>query len=158
MKRGSILFLQGVIVLIGLGALAFLLWEPQVEGRNAHSTLFEIYFKDPFLAYGYIASTTFFVALYQAFKVLEFAGKDKVFSIATVNALKIIKLCAIAAVGFVAIGELIIMFSNSDDRAGGVAMGIFIAFGALVIASATAILERILRHAVAMKSENDLTV
>src|SRR5882757_4418154 len=63
-------FLQAVIVLIGIGALALMLWEPHIEGRNAHATLFEIYFKDPFLAYAYIASIPFFVALYQAFKVL----------------------------------------------------------------------------------------
>ena len=31
-----------VIVLIGIGALALLLWEPHVEGRNAHATLFEM--------------------------------------------------------------------------------------------------------------------
>lgn len=70
MKKGPAIFLQTVIVLIGIGALAFMLWEPHIEGRNAHATLFEIYFKDPFLAYAYIASTPFFVALYQAFKLL----------------------------------------------------------------------------------------
>ena len=70
--RSSTIFLQVVIVLIGIGALALMLWEPHIEGRNAHATLFEIYFKDPFLAYAYIASIPFFVALYQAFKVLEY--------------------------------------------------------------------------------------
>ena len=86
MKRGSILFLKAVLVLIGIGALALLLWEPHIEGRNAHATLFEIYFKDPFLAYAYIASIAFFVALYQAFKVLGYAGQNKVFSPAAVRA------------------------------------------------------------------------
>ena len=61
MKRSSTIFLQIVIVLIGIGAVALLLWEPQIEGRNAHATLFEIYFKDPFLAYAYIGSIPFFV-------------------------------------------------------------------------------------------------
>ena len=65
MKRHSI-FLQVVIVLIGIGVLALMLWEPQIEGRNAHATLFEIYFQDPFLAYAYIASTSFF--LWRSFK------------------------------------------------------------------------------------------
>ena len=48
MKRSSTIFLQVVIVLIGIGALALMLWEPHIEGRNAHATLFEIYFKIPF--------------------------------------------------------------------------------------------------------------
>ncbi len=43
MKRSSSVSLQVVIVLIGMGALAFMLWEPQVEGRNAHATLFQIF-------------------------------------------------------------------------------------------------------------------
>ena len=70
MKRSSTIFLQIVIVLIGIGALALLLWEPHLEGVNKHATLFEMYFKDSFLAYVYVASIPFFVALYQAFKVL----------------------------------------------------------------------------------------
>jgi hypothetical protein len=45
MKRGSTIFLQVVIALLGVGVLALLLWEPQVEGRNVNATLFEIYFK-----------------------------------------------------------------------------------------------------------------
>jgi len=96
-------FLQTVIVLIGMAALALLLWEPHIEGRNAHATLFEIYFKDPFLAYAYIASIPFFAALYQAFKVLGYAGRNEVFSQAAVKALRTIKYCAIGIIGFVAV-------------------------------------------------------
>jgi hypothetical protein len=158
MKRSSTIFLQIVIVLIGIGALALMLWEPHIEGRNAHATLFEIYFKDPFLAYAYIASIPFFVALYQAFKVLGYAGQNKVFSQAAVKALRTIKFCAIAMIGFVAVGEIFIVFGNSDDRAGGVFMGILITFGSIVIATAAAMFERILQNAVDIKSENDLTV
>src|SRR5712672_263896 len=158
MKRSSTIFLQIVVVLIGIGALAVMLWEPHVEGRNAHATVFEIYFKDPFLAYAYLASIPFFVALYQAFKVLGYAGQNKVFSQAAVNALRTIKYCAIAIIGFVAVGEIFIMLGNSDDRAGGVFMGILITFGSIVIATAAAMFERILQNAVNMKSENDLVV
>src|SRR5690242_2233257 len=102
MKRSSTIFLQFVVVLIGIGALAFLLWEPHVEGRNAHATVFEIYFKDPFLAFVYSASIPFFLALYQAFKVLGYAGEGKVFSPPAVKALRTIKYCAITILGFVA--------------------------------------------------------
>src|SRR6266853_6468252 len=98
MKRSSTIFLQVVIVLIGIGALVLMLWEPHIEGRNVHATPFEIYFKDPFLAYAYVASIPFFVALFQAFKVLGFAGQNRVFSQAAVNALRTIKRCAIAII------------------------------------------------------------
>ena len=158
LNRFSTVILQVVIVLIGIGALALMLWEPHIEGRNAHATLFEIYFKDPFLAYAYIASIPFFVALYQAFKVLGYAGQNKVFSQAAVKALRTIKYCAMAIIGFVAVGEIFIMLGDSDDRAGGVFMGILITFGSIVIATAAAMFERILQNAVDIKSENDLTV
>jgi Protein of unknown function (DUF2975) len=159
MKRSSTIFLQVIIVLIGIGALALLLWEPQIEGVNAHATLFEIYFKDPFVALVYLGSIPFFVALYQAFKVLGYAGQNKVFSPAAVKALRTIKFCAIAIIGFVVIEEIFIMLNHgSDDPAGGVFMGILITFGSIVVATAAAMFERVLQNAVDMKSENDLTV
>jgi hypothetical protein len=158
MKRSSTIFLQIVIVLIAIAAVALLLWEPRIEGRNAHATLFEIYFKDPFLSFVYIGSIPFFVALYQAFKILGYVGQNTVFSRAAVKALRTIKLCAIAIIGFVVAAEILIMFSHSDDRAGGVFMGILITFGSIVMAAAAAIFERILRNALDIKSENDLTV
>jgi hypothetical protein len=158
MNRGSILFLKAVLVLIGIGAFALMLWEPQIEGRNVHATPFEIYFKDPFLAYAYVASIPFFVAVYQAFKVLGYAGHNKVFSPEAVRAVRTIKYCAMAIIGFVAGGELFILLGDSDDRAGGVFMGILITFASMVIATAMVVLERVLQNAVDLKSENDLTV
>jgi hypothetical protein len=158
MKRISTIFLQGVIMLIGIGALAIMLWEPHIEGRNAHATPFEIYFKDPFLAYAYVASIPFFVALYQAFKVLGYAGQNKVFSQAAVKALRTLKYCAIAIIGFVAVSVMFMMFSDPDDRPAGVFMRILITFPSIVVAAAAAMFERILQNAVEIKSENDLTV
>lgn len=158
MKKRSTIFLQVVIVLIGIGAFALMLWEPQIEGRNAHATLYEIYFKDPFLAYAYIASIPFFIVLYQAFKVLGYTGQNKVFSQAVVKALRAIKYCSVVIIGFVLVGEIFIMIGDSDDRAGGVFMGILITFGSIVIATAAAVFERIVQNALDIKSENDLTI
>ena len=157
MKRSST-FLQVVIVLIGIGTFALMLWEPHIEGRNVHATLFEIYFKDPFLAYAYIASIPFFVALYQAFKVLGYIRQDKTFSQATVKALRTIKYCAIAIIGFVAVGVIFLVFGDKDDRPAGVFMRILITFASMVVATAAAVFERIWQNAVDIKSENDLTV
>jgi hypothetical protein len=158
MKRSSTIFLQTVIVLIGIGALALLLWEPHLEGRNAHATLFEIYFKDPFLAYAYVGSIPFFVAIYQALKVLVYVRQNKTFSQAAVKALRTIKYCAMATIGVVVGAEIFILFSNSDDRAGGVFMGVLFTFVSVIIATAAGVFERILQNAVDIKSEHDLTV
>ena len=160
MKRGSTIFLQVVIVLLGIGVLAALLWEPQVEGRNVNATQFEIYFKDPFLAYIYLAFIPFVVGLYQALKLLGYARRDEVFSERSVQALRILKYCAIAVAVFI-LGAEVYIFTfvrGTDDVAGGVAMGVFIILVSAIIAAAAAVFERILQNAVDIKSENDLTI
>ena len=159
MKRGSILFLRAVILLVGVGVLAGMLWEPQVEGRNANADQVTIYFRDPFLAYAYVGSLPFFFGLYQAFKVLGCVGQGQAFSPSAIKALRRIKYCALAVIVFIVGGEAyIILGVNDDDRAGGIAMGSFISFVCVVTAAAAAVLERVLQSAVDIKSEHDLTV
>jgi hypothetical protein len=147
MKRRFAMFLQTVVVLLGVAVFVFLLWEPHVEGRNAHATLFEIYFKDPFLACAYSVSIFFFVALYQAFKLFGDAGRDGAFSASSLNALRTIRSCMLILIGFVATGEvfLFIKVRGEDDIAGGVAMGVFIALFFAGIATAATLFERALR-------------
>ncbi len=158
MKKSSTIFLQAVIVLIGVVALVFLLLEPHLEGVNAHSSFFEVYL-DPFIALVYIGSIPFFVALYQAIKVLGYAGQNKVFSPAAVKALRIIKYSALTIIGFVVSEEIFIMLNHgNDDATGAFMLGVFITFGSIVIAVAAAVFERILQNAAELKSENDLTV
>lgn len=153
MKRSSIIFLRVVIVLIGIGALAFMLWEPHLEGRNAHATLFEIYFKDPFLAYAYMASAPFFMALYRAFKLLGGVAQNKAFSPDSVRALRIIKYCGVALAAFtIAPVACLFIARPGDDIAGGVAIGLFLIFASVVIAAAAAVFEKILQSALDIKS------
>ena len=160
MKKGSTIFLQCVIALMGIAALAILILEPRFEGRNANATFTEIYFKDPFLAYVYTASIAFFIALYQAIKLLGYIGNDNVFSLASVRSLRIIKFCAIALAGSIALAlaYIFIAVRGEDDIAGGVVIGGFLLFISLVVATAAAVFEKLLQNAVDIKSENDLTV
>src|SRR3982751_1468517 len=135
MKRGSTIFLQSVVLLLGVGVFALLLWEPQLEGRNVNATQFEIYFKDPFLAYIYLAFVPFFVGLYQAFKMLGYVRRDEVFSPRAVRALRLIKYCAIAVAVFIIGAEayIFVFVRGTDDVAGGVMMGAFIIVVSAVI-------------------------
>ncbi|MBX3359482.1 MAG: DUF2975 domain-containing protein [Phycisphaeraceae bacterium] len=157
-KRSSTAFLQGVIVLIGIGSLAFMLWEPHLEGRNVRATVFEIYFKDPFLAYVYLASVPYYVALYSGFKLLGYAGRNQAFSQASVRSLRTIKFCAISIIGFIAVSVLFMRLDDPDDRPVEVMLRIILTFACIVVATAAATFQRILQNAVDMKSENDLTV
>jgi hypothetical protein len=156
------MFLQAVIILIGIGAFGLMLWEPRVEGVNAHATtLYDIYFDDPFLAYIYIGSIAFFVALFQAFKLLRYIGRNEVFSGGAVKALRTIKYCAIIIVAFLVGAEgyiNVVARRVEEDIAGGVMIGLVLIFISIVVATAAAVFERLLQSAVDIKSENDLTV
>ncbi|MCC6288715.1 MAG: DUF2975 domain-containing protein [Chitinophagaceae bacterium] len=159
MKKASTIFLQAVIVLIGIVALAILIRLPLTEGRAVNLDLFSIY-ADPFILYGYAASIAFFIALYKAFRLLGYIGQNKVFSSHSVAALKSIKYCAIVlSILIVGAGLYIKMFHNKeDDPAGFLAICMVTTFASVVVATAAAIFEKILQNAMDMKSENDLTI
>jgi len=141
------MFLQAVILLLGVGVLVFLLWEPHLEGRNVKATLFEIYFKDAMLAYIYLAFVPFFVALYQGFKILGYARRDEIFLPHSVRAVHIIKYCGLTTAIFIlgAVAYLFIFIRDKDDIAGGVFMGGLVILVSAIIATAAAVFERILQ-------------
>ena len=163
MKKSSTIFLQVVIVLIGIVALAIMVRFPLTEGRAVNLDLFSIY-ADPFIIYGYLVSIAFFIALYQAFKLLGYIGQNKVFSLSSVMALRNIKYCAIVLGILIVIAAIYIRLSFSvkpvtdDDPAGFIAVSIVATFISIVVATAAAVFEKTLQNAVDIKSENDLTV
>lgn len=146
--RGVTLFLQIVLVLVAVGSFALMLWEPHLEGRNAHATTFEIYFHDPFLAYAYLASIAYYVALYKAFRLLGYVRHGNASSLESVRAVRTIKYCAIALVVMVAgaLAYIFIIVRGKDDIAGGVAIGVVMILSFTVIASAAAMFERRLQR------------
>lgn len=146
-----------VIILLALVVLIGLLWEPQVEGRNVNADFVTIYFRDPFLAYVYIASIPFFVLLYQAFLLLSYADKNTIFSDIAVKAVQTIKYCSTALVWFILGAEayFFIIRRSEDDIAGGVAIGLFAIFVSLVIAASAVVIQNILQDALDLKSKND---
>ncbi|MEZ4772546.1 MAG: DUF2975 domain-containing protein [Bacteroidia bacterium] len=159
MKRTSVIFLQAVVVLVSMVALAILIRLPLTEGRAVNLDLFSIY-ADPFILYGYAASIAFFVALYKAFKLLGYIGQNRVFSTDAVNALKSIKYCAIILGILIVMAGIFIKLTHDkdDDSAGFLAMCIVTSFVSVVVATAAAIFEKVLQNALDMKSENDLTI
>src|SRR6476619_1750759 len=156
MKQSSTIVLQGVIVLIGIVALAIMIRFPLTEGRAANLDLLRIY-SDPFILYGYAASIPFFIALYKAFKLLGYIGQNKAFSLNSVRTLRSIKYCAIVlSILIVTAGLYIRIFHNKDDDpAGFLAMCIVTTFVSLVVAAAAAVFEKILQNGVDIKSENE---
>lgn len=159
MTKISIKFLQSVLVLIGIISIIVLITAPLHEGRATNLSLLQIY-ADPFIGYLYIASITFFTALYQAFKLLTYIGQNKVFTAEAVQTLKKIKYCGIVLGGFIFLAGLYIKIfhSKEDDPAGFLALCFVTTFASIVVATAAAIFQKLLQSAVDMKTENDLTV
>ncbi|HEY4508911.1 MAG TPA: DUF2975 domain-containing protein [Candidatus Paceibacterota bacterium] len=163
MKKSSTIFLQVVVVILGIVALAIMIRFPLTEGRAVNLDLFSIY-SDPFIIYGYVVSIAFFVALYQAFKLLGYIGQNKVFSLNSVKALRNMKYCTIILGVLIVIAAIYIRISFSvklitdDDPAGFIAISIVATFISIVIATAADVFEMILQSAIDIKSENDLAV
>ncbi len=145
MKRPLSFLLQAIVVLVGMGAIAFLLWAPSVDGANAHASIFKIYFQDPFVAYVYAASIPFFVGLHRAFRLLGHFRKLGGFSEFTVDALRAIRRCAFWILGTVPGGLAFILSGQPEPP--GIVMSVFIALMAgLVAGGATLAVRAVQRH------------
>ena len=160
MKQSSTLFLKVVLCLVATGTLVGMLWFPQLEGRAANLDLVGIY-SDPFIIYIYIASSPFFIGLYQAFKLLNLIDANRAFSQSAVNTLKNMKFASLSLIVFIALALLYIHFAPhgaDDDLAGPTMLGICMTLAFAVIATAAGVFQKLLQNAVDLKSENDLTV
>jgi hypothetical protein len=97
--------------------------------------------------------------LVQAFKLLSYIDKNQAFSELSVKALKNIKICALTVSGlYLVILPFVFLVADLDDAPGLVIIGMVPVFASLVIAVFAAVLQRLLKEAIDIKSENDLTV
>jgi hypothetical protein len=154
MKRGSTLFLRGVLILMALGVLAICIFAlPRIIGD------IDLGGYDPILFGLYITAIPFFIALYQAFLLLNYIDKNNPFSTLAVNALKKIKYCAITISGLFVVGmPYIFKVADKDDAPGVVAIALVIIFSSIVIAVFAAVLQKLLQNVLDIKAENELTV
>jgi len=113
----------------------------------------------PLLLGLYAPAIPFFVALYQALKLLRYIDNATAFSDLSVKALQHIRNCAIVIAAMFAAGSPYIYYvANRDDAPGVMAFGLAIVFVSIVIAVFATVLEKLLRSVIVIKSENDLTV
>lgn len=107
----------------------------------------------------YATAIPFFIALWQALKLLSLIDKNIAFSDAAVNVLKNIKRCAIViAVLYVGGVPLLYPIADAEDAPGLIIIGMIIACAPVTLAVFVAVLQKLLESAINIKSENDLTV
>lgn len=88
-----------------------------------------------------------------------YIDRNEAFSELSVRALKNIKYCAVAiSILYVAGLPLLYLIAEADDAPGVILIGLVIIFASMVIAFFAAVLQRLLKEAIDIKSENDLTV
>lgn len=157
-EQGSTLFLKGVVFLMGIVVLALCLFGvPGIVNELIEYYPAMIYL--PILIGMYGAAIPFFFALHQTLKLLSYIDNNTAFSESSVTALKNIKNCAIAiSILYAAILPVLYIIAEKDDAPGLAALGLVIAFASIVIAVFAAVLQKLLRNAIDIKSENDLTI
>lgn len=153
-QRGPTLILKVTLLLISLAALAFcgfmvyLLFESDDIGA----------FK-PVLLGVLLTSIPFFFGTFEGFKLLGYIDANNAFSDSSIRALKKIKIYAIVVSSFyVLLMPYIYYIAERDDAPGGILMGMVLVAAPAVVAVIAATLQQLLRNAIDLKSENDLTV
>ncbi|UNL91796.1 DUF2975 domain-containing protein [Bacillus subtilis] len=148
------------LVLIGIPILALCIFlVPKIANYSAELFPNIAYIKYIVFIYLYVTAIPFYFALYQGFKLLSYIDKNKAFSGLSVRALKNIKYCAVTISIFYAAGmPVFYLMAEIDDAPGIIVIGLIIIFASMVIAVFAAVLQKLLKEAIDIKSENDLTV
>ncbi|AEB30855.1 hypothetical protein CAR_c21980 [Carnobacterium sp. 17-4] len=158
MKRGTTLFLKAALILIGLPVLALSIvgffWLMNNPANPDYDQL--LY---PIVIGMYVSTVPFFIALYQAFKLLNHIDRNQAFSELAVKAIKNIKFCALIICGlYVVMLPFVFGVAQTDDAPGLVLVGMVPVFASFVITVFAAVLQRLLQEAIDIKKENDLIV
>ena len=154
MKSGSTIFLRGLIFIMGIAVLAMCIVSVYVMLEERLMQLVYVVLLGLF-----VTAIPFYFALYQTLKLLNFIDNNKAFSNLSVNALKKIKFSAIIISIFYIIGMPIIYLIAKDlDAPGLMGIGLAVTLAPVTVATLAAILQRLLKDAIDIKSENDLTV
>ncbi|MEI4600627.1 DUF2975 domain-containing protein [Bacillus cereus] len=147
------IFLSGIAV---LALCIFLVPEMANFLANLYPNIAPIKYLVFIVMYG--AAVPFYVALYQAFNLLQYIDENTAFSELSVKSLKNIKRCAVTISGLYVLGLPLFHFIVKKMEPPIGLVGLIIIFASFVSAVFTAILQRLLQEAINIKSENDLTV
>jgi len=158
MKRGSTLFLRLAVILMGLPVLAVSIYGVYYLANNpANPDYAHILYS---IVIGmFLSVIPYFIALFQALKLLNYIDRNEAFSNLSVKALQKIKYCAISiSIIYIFVLPFVYVVAQLDDAPGLIIVGMAPIFGAMVIAVFAAVLQRLLQEAIRIKTENDLTV
>jgi hypothetical protein len=158
--KSETLFLKIALFLISISALVIsIMWLPWTAGiaENIGSELAFL----QYLSYLFVlvAVTPYLFSIYQTFIILNLIDHDQAFSDQSVKSLKKIKLSAMfLGIQFMVALPFLFYIAEVDDAPGLAAIGLIITLASIVISVFAAVLEKLLKNAIDIKSENDLTI
>lgn len=158
LKTKSTLFLKLAITFVGLGTIAIcaLLLPDALMSELRPGSDFDY---GPLILIFYVTEIPFLLALYTVLRLLQNIDHRHAFSSSSVDALRTIHYCAfIIAIIYTLMMPYIFYLANRDDAPGVAALGFIVIGVSLVISSAAELLQRLVRQAIDIKQENDLTV
>jgi D-alanyl-lipoteichoic acid acyltransferase DltB (MBOAT superfamily) len=158
MKRMSIpLFQIGVLFITLCILLLCVFWLPEEAAYFAREAPEYAYLRYPLLIGIYVTIVPFMYAIVEGLRLSRRVALNDAFSIQSVNHLKHIKISAFLITLLYFIG-LIILMQLVEMNPGITLLGILIILASMMIGLIAGILEELLRKALEIKEENDLTV
>jgi len=160
MKKGSTLFLKVAVIFIGIPILALCIFGlPLIAKDAAESSSKLAYILYGILVIMYTSAIPFFLALYQTLKLLSYIDEEKAFSDLSVKALGKIKNYATTISILYVVGlPFFYIVGEVDDAPGVILIGLVFIFAPMVIAVFAAVLQKLLKNAIDIKNDNDLTI
>lgn len=153
MKKVSTLFLKIVIIFFELVAVSICTY------LIVDAIIRDLSFFHPVIILLNVSAIPFVIALYQAMKLLSYIDKNTAFSELSVKALQNIKYCAIAISSFFTLSlPFMFQLAQLEDAPGLVLMALIVVGASVVIAVFASILQKLVKSAIELKTENELTV
>lgn len=160
LKHTSTNFLRLALCLLGIIVLALCIFALPSAWRGGSAEFPLVSYSVMLIVSGlYLTAIPFFVALWQAWQLLAQIDRGQAFSEASVKRLKTIKHCAlIISTIYIIFVPLLYPIAEFDDAPGLIIFGVVVACAPLTVTVFAALLEKLLQAALAIKSENDLTI
>ena len=159
MRRETMILKIAVIMLgIPVAALSVLLL-PWIARDAAQSSIRMAYVIYGILILMYISLVPFFAALYQGFRLLGYIDSNKAFSELSLKSIQKIRSCAAAiSIIYLFAMPLFYIVAEIDDAPGVILVGMIFVFAPLTVAVFAAILKKLLKNAIDLKNDNELTI
>ncbi|MEH7386917.1 DUF2975 domain-containing protein [Bacillus sp. JJ1521] len=157
-ERGNTLFLKVAIFFMGIVVLALCIyWLPWAANNLAVENPEFAYLKYPLLIGIEIMIIPYLFALYHGLKLLSYIDKNTAFSQKSVRSLSFIKYCAAIISAWYVIGFFFVI-SQDAGQPGVLLIALVIIFACFVVSVFAAVLQKLLKNAIDIQEENDLTV